>query len=103
MVRLWSAVDEAKGDLPSDLPNDPKVSDINLADLPIMYINLSGDYDLKSLKKYAEDLQDRIESFKEISMGMSSDYKLAIAEGSTMVRIGSSIFGKRVIKHYKAE
>ena len=43
------------------------------------------------------------ESFKEISMGMSSDYKLAIAEGSTMVRIGSSIFGKRVIKHYKAE
>jgi pyridoxal phosphate enzyme (YggS family) len=43
------------------------------------------------------------QSFKEISMGMSSDYKLAIAEGSTMVRIGSSIFGKRVIKHYKAE
>ncbi|MES2653199.1 MAG: YggS family pyridoxal phosphate-dependent enzyme [Bacteroidota bacterium] len=36
------------------------------------------------------------DSFKEISMGMSADYKLAIAEGSTMVRIGSSIFGKRV-------
>ncbi|RZK48871.1 MAG: YggS family pyridoxal phosphate-dependent enzyme [Pedobacter sp.] len=33
--------------------------------------------------------------FKEISMGMSSDYELAIAQGSTMVRIGSSIFGKR--------
>jgi pyridoxal phosphate enzyme (YggS family) len=41
------------------------------------------------------------EHFKEISMGMSADYKLAIAEGSTMVRIGSSIFGKRVIKHWK--
>lgn len=40
--------------------------------------------------------------FKEISMGMSSDYKLAIAEGSTMVRIGSNIFGKRIIKHWKA-
>lgn len=40
-------------------------------------------------------------SFKEISTGMSSDYKLAIEEGSTMVRIGSSIFGKRVIKHWK--
>lgn len=39
--------------------------------------------------------------FKEISMGMSADYKLAIAEGSTMVRIGSNIFGKRVIKHWK--
>ncbi len=41
--------------------------------------------------------------FKEISMGMSADYKLAIAQGSTMVRIGSSIFGKRVIKHWKKE
>lgn len=33
--------------------------------------------------------------FKEISMGMSGDYQLAVAEGSTMVRIGSSIFGDR--------
>ena len=33
--------------------------------------------------------------FKEISMGMSDDYKIAIEEGSTMVRIGSSIFGPR--------
>ncbi|MDR6785196.1 pyridoxal phosphate enzyme (YggS family) [Pedobacter africanus] len=41
--------------------------------------------------------------FKEISMGMSGDYKLAIAQGSTMVRIGSSIFGKRRIKHYTVE
>ncbi len=42
------------------------------------------------------------DSFKEISMGMSSDYKLAIEQGSTMVRIGSNIFGKRIIKHWKA-
>ena len=34
-------------------------------------------------------------SFSEISMGMSGDYKLAIEEGSTMVRVGSSLFGKR--------
>jgi pyridoxal phosphate enzyme (YggS family) len=39
--------------------------------------------------------------FNILSMGMSSDYKLAIEEGSTMVRIGSTIFGRRVIKHYK--
>ncbi|TKC06122.1 YggS family pyridoxal phosphate-dependent enzyme [Pedobacter frigoris] len=43
------------------------------------------------------------DSFKEVSMGMSGDYKLAIEAGSTMVRIGSSIFGKRKIKHYKTE
>lgn len=35
------------------------------------------------------------QSFKEISMGMSSDYQIAIQEGSTMVRVGSSIFGQR--------
>jgi len=34
--------------------------------------------------------------FKEISMGMSGDYHLAVNEGSTMVRIGSTIFGERV-------
>lgn len=43
------------------------------------------------------------DSFKEISMGMSGDYKLAIEQGSTMVRIGSNIFGKRIIKHWKTE
>lgn len=36
-----------------------------------------------------------IPSFKELSMGMSGDYKIAVKEGSTMVRIGSTIFGHR--------
>ena len=35
------------------------------------------------------------ETFKTISMGMSGDYKIAIEEGSTMIRVGSSIFGIR--------
>lgn len=35
------------------------------------------------------------EEFKEISMGMSTDYKIAIEQGSTMIRLGSTIFGKR--------
>lgn len=33
--------------------------------------------------------------FKEVSMGMSADYKLAIEQGSTMIRLGSTVFGKR--------
>lgn len=65
--RIKDAVDKAKPDLPSDLPHDPDVLDINLSDLPIMYLNISGDYDLKTLKKYADDLKDRIESLPEIS------------------------------------
>ncbi|MDO9633637.1 MAG: YggS family pyridoxal phosphate-dependent enzyme [Paludibacter sp.] len=43
-------------------------------------------------KKYVSDYVD----FKEISMGMSDDFQIAIEAGSTMVRIGSSIFGQRV-------
>jgi len=35
------------------------------------------------------------ESFKEISMGMSGDFPLAIKEGSTLIRVGSKIFGLR--------
>jgi uncharacterized pyridoxal phosphate-containing UPF0001 family protein len=34
-------------------------------------------------------------NFKEISMGMSGDFKIAIGEGSTIVRMGSLIFGER--------
>jgi hypothetical protein len=37
-----------------------------------------------------------VKSFTEISMGMSDDYQIALEEGSTMVRIGSLLFGKRV-------
>jgi len=65
--RIKDAVDKAKQDLPNDLPDDPEVLDINLSDLPIMYLNISGDFDLKSLKKYADDMEDRIESLPEIS------------------------------------
>jgi len=41
------------------------------------------------------------ESFNVLSMGMSADYKLAIEQGSNMIRVGSTIFGGRVIKHWK--
>ncbi|MDB5133525.1 MAG: hypothetical protein JWP37_128 [Mucilaginibacter sp.] len=40
-------------------------------------------------------------SFDTLSMGMSSDYKIAIEQGSTMVRLGGTVFGQRVIKHWK--
>jgi pyridoxal phosphate enzyme (YggS family) len=43
------------------------------------------------------------ESFDTLSMGMSSDYKIAIEQGSNMIRLGSTLFGKRVIKHFKAK
>ncbi len=42
-----------------------------------------------------KDYFSTTDSFKEISMGMSGDYLLAVQEGSTMVRVGSLLFGKR--------
>jgi pyridoxal phosphate enzyme (YggS family) len=39
-----------------------------------------------------------LENFDQLSMGMSSDYGIAIREGSTMVRIGTAIFGERRFK-----
>ncbi len=55
--------------------------------------------EFRRLKSIYEDLKANVflenVSFKEISMGMSGDYKIAIEEGSTMVRIGSLLFGSR--------
>ncbi|MDB5136293.1 MAG: efflux transporter permease subunit [Mucilaginibacter sp.] len=63
------AVDKAKQDLPQNDNNlkESVISDINVADLPILYINISGDYDLKKLKEYADNLKDDVEAMKEIS------------------------------------
>ena len=56
-------------------------------------------YELKTFfKGIKESFFKTDEGFKEISMGMSFDYKLAIEQGSTMVRIGSHIFGNRADK-----
>jgi len=41
------------------------------------------------------------DAFDTLSMGMSADYQIAIEQGSNMVRLGSTIFGGRVIKHWK--
>lgn len=61
------AVDRAKNELPSDLPSDPLVSDIDFSEFPIININLSGDFSIEELKKYAEYLEDEIENVKEVS------------------------------------
>jgi len=63
---VQEAVDKAKPELPTDLSEDPTVMDIDISEVPIMFLNLAGDYDLQTIKKYAEQMQDRIESLSEI-------------------------------------
>jgi len=65
--RVRDAVDKSKSDLPSDLPNQPDIMDIDLSELPVMYLNISGNYDLDKLKHYAKIAQDKIEGLKEIT------------------------------------
>jgi multidrug efflux pump subunit AcrB len=67
LQKVKDAVDKAKQDLPTDLTEEPTVMDINLSDLPIMAINLSGDYDPMRLKELADDMQDRLEELPQIN------------------------------------
>lgn len=65
--KVKDAVDKAKKDLPKDLPTDPSVMEVEFSEMPIMFVNISGDYELSQLKKYADDVQDKIESLPEIT------------------------------------
>ena len=65
--KVKDAVDKSKNDLPTDLQKEPSVMEIDFSEIPIMYINMSGDYELDKLKKYADDMKDAIEGLKEIT------------------------------------
>lgn len=55
--------------------------------------------EFKTLKKYFDLIKEEFfkddDNFCEVSMGMSGDYKIAVEEGSTLIRVGTSIFGER--------
>ena len=66
--KVKDAVDKARSELPQDPGlQEPNIIDINLSDLPIMNVNISGDYDFLQLKQFADDIKDRLESIKEIN------------------------------------
>lgn len=68
--KVKEQVDKAMADpdFPKDLPAEPNVFEMNFSELvPIMNINLSGDYSLEDLKEYAEYLKDEIEEIPEIN------------------------------------
>lgn len=101
------AVDRAEKDLPK-LEDDPQVIDIDISEVPIMNVNIAGDFDLETLREYAEDMQDRIESVgqirrvdiigapeREIQINVDM-YRLALA-GVTFGDISQAIAGENVI------
>ena len=67
LQKVKDAVDKAKGDLPNDLTQEPRVMELNISDQPIMFVNISGNYSTVQLKKYADDLKDKLESIPQIN------------------------------------
>ena len=58
----------ADKDFPKDLPTEPSITEMNFSEqMPIMNINLSGDFSMDQLKEYGEHLEDEIEKLAEIS------------------------------------
>jgi pyridoxal phosphate enzyme (YggS family) len=73
---------------------------LEFAGLMTMAPYQAGETELHHIFGSARELRDRMErefsvNLPELSMGMSGDFHIAIAEGSTLVRIGSAIFGRR--------
>jgi multidrug efflux pump len=67
LQKVKDAVDKAATDLPTDLTEEPKVQEVSFSDQPIMFVNVSGDYDMVRLKKYADDLQDKLEELSQVN------------------------------------
>ena len=62
LQKVRDKVDQAIADLPSDLPDDPVIEEVNLSDLPVIRVVLSGPFSLRRLKTFADELEDRIEA-----------------------------------------
>ena len=110
LLQMRIAEEETKFGMTTQMVNDLLKSDSYKAFENIRIVGVMGmatfTYDeqqvqneFRNLKSIFDNLKENYFSdnsnFKEISMGMSGDYKLAIETGSTMVRIGSLLFGSR--------
>ena len=67
LQKVKDAVDKAKSELPNDLTQEPRVMEMNISDMPIMFVNISGNYNTVQLKKYADDLKDKLEGIAQIN------------------------------------
>ncbi|HVX26538.1 MAG TPA: efflux RND transporter permease subunit, partial [Parafilimonas sp.] len=67
LQKVKDAIDKSKQDLPTDLTQQPTALEVSFSDQPIMYVNISGNYDLQRLKKYADDAQDELENLPQLN------------------------------------
>jgi multidrug efflux pump len=67
LQKVKDAIDKAKQDLPTDLTQEPTALEVSFSDQPIMYVNISGNYDQQRLKKFADDMKDRLEDLPQLN------------------------------------
>jgi len=65
--KVKDALDKAQSDLPNNLTQQPNVQEFAFSEMPIMFVNVSGDYDGVKLKQFADKLQDKFEELPEIT------------------------------------
>lgn len=65
--KVKDAIDKAKVDLPTDLTSQPEAQEFAFSEMPIMFVNVSGDYDGIKLKYYADKMQDHFEDLPEVT------------------------------------
>lgn len=65
--KVKDALDKAQSDLPTNLTQQPNVQEFAFSEMPIMFVNVSGDYDGVKLKQFADKLQDKFEELPEIT------------------------------------
>lgn len=83
LPKVKDKVDEAKGDLPSDLENDPVVVEVNFTDIPIAVYSLAGTCGPRILKEIADDLKDEIEAIPgvleaEVTGGLDREIRIEV-------------------------
>jgi CzcA family heavy metal efflux pump len=66
LQKVRDKVDQAEGDLPADLQDDPVIKEVNFSDMPVIRVVLSGPFSLRRLQNLAEDIQDRLESISGV-------------------------------------
>jgi multidrug efflux pump subunit AcrB len=65
--RVKDAVDKAKAELPTDLDTDPAILDISASDIPIVTVNMSGDFSGDELRRFGELMEEEIEDIKGVN------------------------------------
>ncbi|MFC1883139.1 efflux RND transporter permease subunit [Thermodesulfobacteriota bacterium] len=66
LQKVRDKVDQAKGDLPSDLPDDPVIQEVSFSDVPVIRVVLSGPFSLRRLQDFAEDMEDKLEAIQGV-------------------------------------